>query len=65
MFHLVHETWNGRLQQHGFVFFCVYAVATLASGALLYYVAERPFLRWRDTRSRRLPRTYAAKEVTG
>ena len=65
VFHLVHETWNGRLQQHGFVFFCVYAVATLASGALLYYVVERPFLRWRDMRSRRLPRTHAAGEVTG
>lgn len=65
MFHLVHDAWNARLQQHGYVLFCVYAVATLAGGALLHYAVERPCLRWRDLRSRRYPRADAVKEVPG
>lgn len=62
VFHLVHETWGESLQQHGFVLFCVYAVTTLAGGALLYYVVERPFLRWRDRR-RYPPKVHAVEEI--
>lgn len=57
VFHLVHDTWGARLQSHGLVIFCVYVVATLAGGAVLYYVVERPFLRWRDLGRRRMPWT--------
>jgi peptidoglycan/LPS O-acetylase OafA/YrhL len=35
--------------------FAVYVVATLAGGALLHYAVERPFLRWRDSRTNTAP----------
>ena len=65
VFHLVHETWGERLQQHGFILFGVYALATLAGGALLHYVVERPLLRWRDARSQLSARASALGEVAG
>ncbi|TBR36217.1 MULTISPECIES: acyltransferase family protein [Dyella] len=37
---------------HGWTLFGIYALATLAGGALLHYAIERPFLRWRDSRRR-------------
>ena len=43
---------DGHLADHRFLRFGLFAVATLAGGALLHYAVERPFLRWRDRRAK-------------
>ncbi|WP_266167923.1 acyltransferase family protein [Dyella subtropica] len=48
VFHLVQAMLAEHPQVHGLAAFSVYAVATFAGGALLYYAVERPFLRLRD-----------------
>ncbi|QNK03659.1 acyltransferase family protein [Dyella telluris] len=53
VFHLVNEAWGAQLEQHGLLLFAIYAVATLAGGALLHGAIERPFLRLRDRRRQR------------
>ncbi|WP_430392246.1 acyltransferase family protein [Dyella sp. 20L07] len=65
VFHLVHEAWGERLQSQGFALFGVYALATLAGGAVLHYVVERPCLRWRDARRRDTSQVSAIGEAAG
>ncbi|MHA6204500.1 acyltransferase family protein [Dyella soli] len=48
IFHLVQATFGPSLDGHGVLSFAGYAVAVLASGALLHYGIERPCLRLRD-----------------
>ena len=48
VFTLVQTSLDGQMAEHRFLRFGIYAVATLAGGALLHYAIERPFLRWRD-----------------
>ncbi len=48
VFHLVEGALPGWLQKQGLLTFAIYAVASLLAGALLYYGAERPFLRLRE-----------------
>jgi peptidoglycan/LPS O-acetylase OafA/YrhL len=55
VFMLVQAALVGRLVEHGLLRFGIYVVATLAGGALLHYSVERPFLRWRDSRTRTAP----------
>ncbi len=53
VFHLVEGAWGQHLEQRGLLLFCIYALATLAGGALLHYLVERPCLRRRDAGVRR------------
>jgi len=48
VFHLVESTLPPQLLEQGVLTFAIYAVAALLGGALLYYGAERPFLRLRE-----------------
>ena len=49
VFHLVQQTLERYAPGvHGGLAFACYALATLAGGALLHYLVERPFLRLRD-----------------
>ncbi|MFC4526844.1 acyltransferase [Dyella halodurans] len=48
VFHLVRVALGQHLDGHAFAVFLIYAVTVLLVGALLHYVVERPFLRWRD-----------------
>ena len=48
VFHLVESTLPPQLLEQGILTFAIYAVAALLGGALLYYGAERPFLRLRE-----------------
>lgn len=48
VFHLVQLALGEDFTAHGLLAFAVYAVVTLAGGALLYYAVERPFLRLRE-----------------
>ncbi|HEY9134033.1 MAG TPA: acyltransferase [Dyella sp.] len=49
VYHLVQQGLAQYAPQlHGWAAFACYAVATLAGGALLHYLVERPFLRVRD-----------------
>lgn len=50
VFTLVDNAIGDSLDGHRFVRFTIFAVATLAGGAMLHYAVERPFLRWRDRR---------------
>lgn len=50
IFHLVQTHAGAWLDGGGVPAFVVYAMATLAGGALLHYAIERPFLRLRDRR---------------
>jgi peptidoglycan/LPS O-acetylase OafA/YrhL len=50
VFHLTEGLLGDGLAEHRFLRFGVYVVATLAGGAVLHYVVERPFLAWRDGR---------------
>jgi peptidoglycan/LPS O-acetylase OafA/YrhL len=65
IFHLVQGLCGERLQQHGFVLFGIYAVATLAGGAVLHYLVERPFLRWRDRGQQHRAQPDLAGQVPG
>ena len=49
-FHLVQDVIAPSLQGYGVVLFSIYSLAALLVGATLYYLIERPFLRWRDCR---------------
>lgn len=49
-FAMVERHLDGYLADHRYLRFAIFAVATLAVGALLHYAVERPFLRWRDRR---------------
>ena len=55
VFMLVQAALVGRLVEHGLLRFGIYVVATLVGGAILHYAVERPFLRWRDSRTRTAP----------
>jgi peptidoglycan/LPS O-acetylase OafA/YrhL len=55
VFMLVQAALVGRLAEHGLLRFAIYAVATLAGGAVLHYAVERPFLRWRDSQTKTAP----------
>lgn len=48
VFHLVESALPEWLQHQGILTFAIYAMAALLAGALLYYGAERPFLRLRE-----------------
>ncbi|UPG86141.1 acyltransferase [Luteibacter aegosomatis] len=48
VFTLTAALLGSHLDGHRFLRFAIFAVATLAGGALLHYAVERPFLRWRD-----------------
>ena len=48
VFHAVETTAGSWLDGHGVVTFAGYAAAVLATGALLHYGVERPFLRLRE-----------------
>ncbi len=48
IFHLLKSAWGAPLQAHGFVSFFLYGFAALAAGAVLYWLVERPALRWRE-----------------
>ena len=48
MFHLIESSLPQWLLEQGVLTFVIYAVAALLGGALLYYGAERPFLRLRE-----------------
>jgi peptidoglycan/LPS O-acetylase OafA/YrhL len=50
-FHLVQEAIVPSIQGSGGLQFATYALATLLLGAVLHYLVERPFLRWRDRRT--------------
>jgi peptidoglycan/LPS O-acetylase OafA/YrhL len=50
VFHAVDVQFGEWLQGRGLVAFAVYALATLAVGALLHYAVERPFLQLRARR---------------
>ncbi|WP_114238269.1 acyltransferase [Dyella sp. C9] len=65
VFHLVKLAWAERLQQHGLMLFAAYALATLAGGALLHGLVERPFLRWRDLGRQRSAPLAAGANVPG
>ena len=51
VFALVERHLDGHLADHRYLRFALFALATLAGGALLHYAVERPFLRWRDRRA--------------
>jgi peptidoglycan/LPS O-acetylase OafA/YrhL len=55
VFMLVQAALVGRLADYGLLRFAIYVVATLAGGAVLHYVVERPFLRWRDSQTKTAP----------
>lgn len=65
IFHLVESGFAERLHQHGYALFVVYAVATVAGGALLHALVERPFLRWRDRGARRKAPVRLQAETSG
>jgi len=65
VFHLVEGAFGERLHGHGLALFIVYAVATLAGGALLHALIERPCLRWRDRRAQRSMADQRQAEVPG
>lgn len=65
VFHLVDTAWGDRLEQHGLLLFGIYALATLAGGALLHYLVERPCLRWRDAGIRRSAPVVIAEQASG
>ena len=50
-FHLVQEAIVPSIHGSGGLQFATYALATLLLGAVLHYLVERPFLRWRDRRA--------------
>mgnify|MGYP006915281921 CR=1 FL=1 len=58
MYHVVQAHWGEQLQGTGVFAFAVYGVTAIVAGAVLHYLIERPFLRWRG----RLPFT-ASKKV--
>lgn len=58
MYHVVQAHWGEQLQGTGVFAFAVYGVTAIVAGAVLHYLIERPFLRWRG----RLPFT-ARKQV--
>jgi peptidoglycan/LPS O-acetylase OafA/YrhL len=47
---MVERRLDGHPVADRYLRFAIFAVATLAVGALLHYLVERPFLRWRDRR---------------
>ena len=53
MYHVVQAHWGEQLQGTGVFAFVVYGVTAIVAGAVLHYLIERPFLRWRG----RLPFT--------
>ncbi len=53
VFHAVERFWGEALAGRGLLAFAVYAMATLAAGALLHYAVERPFLQLRERRRER------------
>lgn len=50
-FMLTEAALDGRLDSHPWLRFLAHALVVLAIGATLYYLVERPFLRWRERRS--------------
>lgn len=65
VFRLVETHLGAQLEGKGLLAFAVYAVATLAAGALLHYSIERPFLQLRARWLRREARTPAAIAPAG
>jgi peptidoglycan/LPS O-acetylase OafA/YrhL len=50
-FMLTEAALDGRLDSHPWLRFLAHVAVVLAVGAALYYLVERPFLRWRERRS--------------
>ncbi len=65
VFTLVQTALDGHLADYRFLRFAIYAVATLAGGALLHYAIERPFLRWRDRFAKRSATLSPPKVIRG
>ncbi|MEG3791902.1 acyltransferase [Lysobacter sp. CCNWLW3] len=65
VFRLVETHLGAQLEGRGWLAFAVYAMATLAAGALLHYAVERPFLRLRERWSRLRARAGAALPAAG
>lgn len=65
VFRLVETAFGEQLEGRGVVEFAVYAVATLAAGALLHYAVERPFLSLRDRWAKRARPNTEALAVGG
>jgi peptidoglycan/LPS O-acetylase OafA/YrhL len=55
MFMLVQAALVGHPVEMPLLRFAVYVVATLVGGAVLHYAVERPFLRWRDAKTKTAP----------
>nr|WP_063572961.1 acyltransferase [Luteibacter rhizovicinus] len=55
VFMLVQAALGSHLADEPLLRFAIYVVATLMGGALLHYAVERPFLRWRDSRTKTAP----------
>lgn len=55
MFHLTELFLGDSLAEYRYLRFAIYAVTTLAGGALLHYAIERPCLRWRDRPALKVP----------
>jgi peptidoglycan/LPS O-acetylase OafA/YrhL len=55
MFMLVQAALVGHPVETPLLRFGLYVVATLVGGALLHYAVERPFLRWRDSKTKTAP----------
>lgn len=64
-FMLAQAALDGHLADHRFLRFAIYVTATLATGAVLHYAVERPFLRWRDRRATRSDTLAPPKVIQG
>ena len=63
-FHGVDAAFGEQMEGQGVAAFAVFAVVTLAVGAVLHYAVERPFLQWRQRLlARRILRTRVIPEA--
>jgi peptidoglycan/LPS O-acetylase OafA/YrhL len=65
VFTLLASALAEHLAGYGLVRFALFAVVTLAGGALLHHMAERPFLRWRDRSAGTVVATNERQETIG
>jgi peptidoglycan/LPS O-acetylase OafA/YrhL len=65
VFTLLASALAEHLARYGLVRFALFAVVTLAGGALLHHMVERPFLRWRDRSAGTVVATNERQEIIG